>query len=218
MSTVDAAIIKYITKGVLNGANNSSTPTNSCKCVPYTAGDGININGDNVINIEYNTDTMELVDGKLSVKAGGESTGGSGSSTPEDVLTRFAWQQYGKIVDSDYELFFSGKCMITPSVVKLYNKNTQTIDTLYLIMFRREIYPPGDTTDNNNAWLMDADGSKYFARIFMDGGDMRIRIKNAATTFDTYGIDATDVGLYEFTNLSYDTLMFFLCNSPIAYQ
>ena len=52
----------------------------------------------------------------------------------------------------------------------------------------------------------------------MDGMDMKIRIRNAATTFDTYSIDATDVGLYEFTNMSYDTLMLFICNSPIAYN
>ena len=74
MSTVDAAIIKYITKGILNGSNTNSTPSNSCKCVPYTAGDGININGDNIINVKYNEETMELIDGKLSVKAGGENT------------------------------------------------------------------------------------------------------------------------------------------------
>ena len=167
---------------------------------------------------------MSTVDAKIiehiinGSSGGGNSGGGSsGSSTPEDALTRYAYQQWGKIVDSDYELFLSANSMIKPSVVKLYNKNTQTIDTLYLTMFIREIYPSGDTTTATNAWLMDANGSiKYYARIFMDGMDMKIRIRNAATTFDTWDSHATDVGLYEFTNMSYDTLMLFICNSPIT--
>jgi hypothetical protein len=67
MSTVDAKIIAHITKGVLNGANNSSTPTNSCKCVPYTAGDGIEIT-DNTISVKT-TDVIEESDKIPTAKA-----------------------------------------------------------------------------------------------------------------------------------------------------
>ena len=94
---------------------------------------------------------MSTVDAKIIEHITNGSNSGGGSSTPEDVLTRFTAPQSSNIEDSDYRLLLSGNNMIKPSVVKLYNKNTQTIDTLYLTMFIREIYPSGDTTTANNA-------------------------------------------------------------------
>ena len=68
MSTVDAAIINYITNGGGSGGGGGG--------VVYTAGDGISI-ANNQIGVRYNTNTMEIVDGKLSAKSGGGGGGGS---------------------------------------------------------------------------------------------------------------------------------------------
>ena len=71
MSTVDAAIINYITNGGGSGGGGGSG-------VVYTAGDAINI-ANNQISVKYNTNTMEIVNGALSAKA--SSSGGGGGST-----------------------------------------------------------------------------------------------------------------------------------------
>ena len=68
MSTVDAAIINYITNGSSGGGGGSG--------VVYTAGDAINI-ANNQISVQYDTSTMELKNGKLSAK----STSSGGGST-----------------------------------------------------------------------------------------------------------------------------------------
>ena len=71
MSTVDAAIINYITNGGSSGGGGGSG-------VVYTAGDGISI-ANNQIGVKYNANTMEIVNGALSAKVG--SSGGGGGST-----------------------------------------------------------------------------------------------------------------------------------------
>ena len=109
MSTVDAAIIKYITNG--GGASNGTT------------------NG--------------------------------GSSSHEDVLLRWSYEN-GSIRDNDYEIFISGCTEMYPAVIKLFNKNTQTIDTLYVIMLNDRIFPNGDTTNGNNIQLMDVNNNNKY--------------------------------------------------------
>ena len=163
MSTVDAAIIKYITNG---GASNGAA------------------NG--------------------------------GSSSHADVLLRWSYE-YGSIRDNDYEIFIGAFSEMYPAVIKLFNKNTQTIDTLYVIMMNDRIFPHGDTTNGNNIRLMDENNNiKYYARIFMDGMDGILRIRDAATTFDTFNSSATDLGIFRFTHMSYDTMMKFVCYTPVA--
>ena len=163
MSTVDAAIIKYITNG---DASNG--------------------------------------------------TANGGSSSHEDVLQRWSYE-HGSIQDNDYEIFIGGCYLMYPAVIKLFNKSTKTIDTLYVIMFRDRIFPNGDTTNTNNIQLMDVNNQiKYYARIFMDGQDAILRIRDAATTFDTFNSSATDVGIFRFTHMSYDTMMKFVCYTPVA--
>ena len=59
MTTVDAAIIKHITNG---GGGSSGESLNAGTAIELV---------NNTISVKYNTDTMELVDGKLSAKSGG---------------------------------------------------------------------------------------------------------------------------------------------------
>jgi hypothetical protein len=82
MSTVDAAIINYITNGGSGGGGGG---------VVYTAGDGISI-ANNQIGVKYNTNTMEIVNGALSAKV--SSSGGGGGSS--DVAQKLE-NEYGKI-------------------------------------------------------------------------------------------------------------------------
>ena len=66
-STIDAAIIKALVEHI--GGNPDSIPDGSIGGgKTYTEGDGINIVND-TISVEYDTNTMELKNGKLAAKA-----------------------------------------------------------------------------------------------------------------------------------------------------
>ena len=87
MSTVDAAIINYIT----NGGGSSGGGSGGSPSVVYTAGDGISLTN-NKIAVRYNANTMEIINGVLSAKISGGSEGGGGSSgggsgSTEEIMT-----------------------------------------------------------------------------------------------------------------------------------
>ena len=67
MSTIDAAIIKALVEHV--GGDSSGPDSTIAGGKTYTAGDGIDITND-AISVKYDEDTMQLADGKLSVKSG----------------------------------------------------------------------------------------------------------------------------------------------------
>ena len=66
MSSIDAAIIKALVEHI--GGNSDSIPDGTIGGKTYTEGDGINIVND-TISVEYDTNTMELKNGKLAAKA-----------------------------------------------------------------------------------------------------------------------------------------------------
>ena len=96
MSSIDAAIIKALVEHV--GGDSSCIPDGSIGGVSYTAGDGINIANNN-ISVEFDSNTMELKDGKISAKT--QLTTGDGLTTSN-----------GKIIanlDTNTMLINSGK-------------------------------------------------------------------------------------------------------------
>ena len=77
MSCVDAAIIKALVEHI--GMDPSDVPVGSPhECIKYTAGEGININGDNVISSTNTCKCAAVADELLDVQFG---TANSGSGT-----------------------------------------------------------------------------------------------------------------------------------------
>ena len=79
MSTVDAAIINYITNGGSSGGGGGSGIT-------YTAGAAISL-ANNQIAVQYDTNTMELKEGKLSAI----------NMSPETRFWFLVWQSGGPL-------------------------------------------------------------------------------------------------------------------------
>lgn len=106
--------------------------TDNCNCVSYTAGNGITINDNNAINVNYNEETMELIDGKLSVKASGDNTGGDTGSggkltfkLNENIMYRIV------AINEQYSVYtttqtFNGTPTAIDSVVAIYHVDNET--------------------------------------------------------------------------------------------
>ena len=66
MSCIDAAIIKALVEHI--GLNPDEIPAGGThESVIYNAGEGINVSDDNTISVKYDTDSLQLKDGKLAV-------------------------------------------------------------------------------------------------------------------------------------------------------
>ena len=66
MSCIDAAIIKALVEHI--GLNPDEIPAGGThESVSYNAGEGINVSDDNTISVKYDTDSLQLKDGKLAV-------------------------------------------------------------------------------------------------------------------------------------------------------
>lgn len=118
MSTVDAAIINHITNGGGSSGGGGS----------YTAGTAIDLTN-NAISVKFNTNTMEIVDGKLSAKTGG---GSEPIVSPKIELTKvhkFTGIDDVSLSDQGIFVYVDAERLVHGDRLRFYKAGTQeTID------------------------------------------------------------------------------------------
>jgi hypothetical protein len=199
MSTVDAAIINHITNGGSSGGGGSG--------VVYTAGDGISL-ANNKIAVRYNANTMEIVNGALSAKASGGSSGG-GNVPTEDVLTRYP-SQMGFFTNSFYTvLIHSSGSMRARSgnVIRLRNARTEEIES-YILVMKTDTVP--ESRGDSNAIIIGQDGISYPIYVSIAGScDCAFDIPAESGVYEEFSA-GTDVGMFRNDQMSYNTLCLIL--------
>ena len=203
MSTVDAAIINHITNGGSSGGGGSG--------VSYTAGDAISL-ANNQISVQYDSNTMELINGKLSAKSGSSGGGGSSGNVPtEDVFERGSAYQSGNFIsDSILKLNIGAdnKRAQNGNQIRLKNRSGQ-IKTFMFMITDKILYTDDHPTTftNSNATIYDENGIDYNAYIYRNGQDYFVLISCESGSFEEYGENDTDVGMFIITQMSYSTLV-----------
>jgi hypothetical protein len=134
--------------------------------ITYSAGDAINIT-DNTINVKYNTSTMELVNGTLSVKtssSGGEDVGVKLEGTY--VQTSSLNKLYIKNIPSENYL-------TTGMLLNLKHLGSGVIHKFVLVRFRyTNADKPADAKNDENVFMALTEGiDSLSAKIYTDDGD-----------------------------------------------
>ena len=198
MSTVDAAIINHITNGGSSGGGGSG--------VSYTAGDAISL-ANNQISVQYDTNTMELINGKLSTKSGSSGGGGSSGNVPtEDVYTKVC--NFG---GSSGYLFTNGHVSIkTGDIVKIRMKDKDEINEYIIIRnSEEEFYDAAMGGDTFNLILLNRKNDDIVRGLYNDPPGLSY--KTISIPYEVGGINedqtGDDVGLFSTSQLSYNTLV-----------
>ena len=161
MSTVDAAIINYIT----NGGGSSGGGGGSG--VSYTAGDGISLTN-NQIAVKYNTSTMEIVNGALSAKV--SSSGGGSSGGSEEIMTHLT-DVHGRYSTGNYLEFTGLRKDQIYTGLRLRLKRGET-DFNFVLVVRNYDFPSISSATTNATFIgLDTNGFSFDATIYNDAAD-----------------------------------------------
>ena len=181
MSTVDAAIINYITNGGGSGGGGSGGGGTG---VVYTAGDGISL-ANNKIAVRYNANTMEIVNGVLSAKVSSSGGGGgSGEGSTTEIMTHLT-NVSGRYSQGNYiEYTKVPKDIIRTGLrLRLYYTSTEA-DRDYVLIVHDYTFPQSSTSDNPNATFipLSTEYESLSARIYTDDGGVNYIIRITEST------------------------------------
>ena len=200
MSTVDAAIINHITNGGSSGGGGSG--------VSYTAGDAISL-ANNQISVQYDTNTMELINGKLSAKSGSSGGGGSSGNVPtEDVYTKVCDFELGG--SSTYLYIYNNVSIKTGDIVKIRMKDNDLINEYIIIRnSEEELYNAAMGGDQSNIILLNRKNDDIVRGLYNKPDGISYKTISIPCEVGSVHEDQTgdDVGLFSTSQLSYNTLV-----------
>ena len=208
------------TMELINGELSARIPTSggesSGTIVQYNAGSGINISG-NTIAVKYDPNTMEInASGNLVAKSSGSGGSGSCNVPTEDVIGERTGYQEGTFINSSLLRITagsSGQSVKSGNRLRLKNRGGD-IESFMLIRTNvaQSLDPHPTSITEYNAILYLESGATFPVCVYQYGMDYFILIPCEQGSYQEYSETDTDVGMFEITQMSYDTLTTIVSN------